>query len=378
MLRLDDLKTPSLVLDRGRLDCNIERMNARIAALGPSLRPHVKTAKSIEVATRIFGGRPGPITVSTLREAEYFAAAGFDDILYAVGIVPSKLERVRELVAAGTRVTLILDDSSVARAVAEAGRNHGCRYPVLVEIDADDHRAGLKPGDGRIASLVGLIDATEGIAFAGFMTHAGASYECRSAEALRQHAVLERDAVLAAARAATDAGVPPGILSVGSTPTATFAEDLRGITEVRAGVYVFQDLFQAGLGVCEVDDIALSVLASVIGHKPSRNELIIDAGALALSKDRSTAALPVDLGYGQVCEARDATPVPGLTVTGANQEHGLVTSSEGPIDFAHFPIGSRLRIFPNHACMTAAAYDYYEVVDGGDEVVDRWARCNGW
>ena len=102
-----------------------------------------------------------------------------------------------------------------------------------------------------------------------------------------------------------------------------------------------------------------------------------DAGGLALSKDRSTAELPDDSGYGLVCDAATGRPFPGLRVRTANQEHGFV-ASDRPIAFDAFPIGAKVRVLPNHACMTAAAYDTYNVVDGDTEVVASWSRCNGW
>lgn len=375
-MRLARVETPALIVDSVRLDANIRRMQERMRALGVTLRPHVKTAKCVDIAERI-GGRDMPITVSTLREAEYFFAAGYRDILYAVSIVPAKLGRAAALVDRGCALTLILDDAGVADAVAAAGRARGGAFRVLIEIDSDDHRAGLAPGDAAVVDLARRIHGQAGIDFAGFLTHAGESYACDSTAALTAHAALERDAVLACARAVEAQGIDVEVRSVGSTPTATFAEDLDGITEVRAGVFVFQDLFQAGLGVCRVEDIALSVLTTVLSHKPSRNQLIVDAGGLALSKDRSTATQREDLGYGMVCDAERCTPIAGLVVGGTNQEHGLIDADE-PLDYARFPIGSQLRILPNHACMTAAAYDRYHVVAGDEVVTAEWSRCNGW
>ena len=150
------------------------------------------------------------------------------------------------------------------------------------------------------------------------------------------------------------------------------AERLDGVTELRTGVNMFGDLFQAAIGTHGPDDIALTVLASVIGRRPSANMLLVDAGGLALSKDRSTAATDADAGYGQVRDL-DGRPI-GATVATVYQEHGVVVG-EAPIDR---PVGSRLRIAPNHACMTAAAHDRYYVVEGGDAVEAIWTRVNGW
>ena len=168
------------------------------------------------------------------------------------------------------------------------------------------------------------------------------------------------------------------MVSVGSTPSATFARQLDGVTEVRAGVYVFQDLVMAGLGVCAVDDVAISVLGTVIGHRKDAGWIITDAGWMAMSRDRGTSAQPVDRGYGVVCDA-DGAVLEELVMKSANQEHGIIARTDGaPMDFAKFPVGSQLRILPNHACATAAAFDAYAVVRGSQDVVDRWERVNGW
>jgi D-serine deaminase-like pyridoxal phosphate-dependent protein len=174
------------------------------------------------------------------------------------------------------------------------------------------------------------------------------------------------------------AGLPCEVVSYGSSPGTLFARSLEGVTESRAGVYPFQDLFQAGIGACTVDDVALSVLTTVIGRQPAQQRLFIDAGGLALSKDRSTAGHPFDAGYGLVCDL-DGSVLPGLVVSAASQELGTITSRDGtPIDMAAFPVGRRLRILPNHSCFTAAAHPRYHVVDGGTEVAAVWERVNGW
>jgi D-serine deaminase-like pyridoxal phosphate-dependent protein len=183
---------------------------------------------------------------------------------------------------------------------------------------------------------------------------------------------MERDAAVEAAATIRSSGFRCDEVSIGSTPTTTIADDLTGVTEIRPGVYMFMDLFQAGLGVCRIEDIAVSVKATVIGRRG--DAVVIDAGALALSLDRSTASQETDMGYGLVCD--DAgDPIDDLYVQRVTQEQGVVMSrSEGDLDLQ---IGSTVRILPNHACMTAAAHDGYHVVDGA-EVVDHWPRHNGW
>lgn len=370
---LDQLDTPCLVLEAAKLERNCTRMRERIHARGVALRPHVKTAKSVEVVQRALDAPAGPITVSTLREAEYFFDFGFRDFLYAVGMVPSKVPRVAALTKRGARVATIVDDVEAAQALAHAASEAGLRIPTLIEIDSDGHRAGVRPGDPRLLEIAAAL----GPALAGVMAHAGDSYNCRSTDAIREVAERERSAVVECATMLRKQGLPCATVSVGSTPTATFAASFEGVTEVRTGVYVFHDLVMAGLGVCAIDDIAVSVLASVIGHQRDKNWVLVDAGWMAMSRDRGTQRQAVDQGYGLVCDAA-GRPFGALILAEANQEHGIVARRDGgPIDFDRFPIGARVRILPNHACATSAQHAEYQVLRT-DGSLDVWERFSGW
>jgi D-serine deaminase-like pyridoxal phosphate-dependent protein len=373
---LADLDTPALLVERGKVAANAERLRTRIEALGSTLRLHVKTAKCLEV-TRMVAGVSGPITVSTLKEAEEFAAHGYRDILYGVAFSPSKLKRALGLVRQGVKLTITLDSLETAQALAAALRGVTERLPVLIEIDCDGHRAGLKPGDPAILDIARALAGTPA-EVAGVMTHAGESYNCRSIDAIRAIARRERDAVVLAATRLREAGFAAPVVSVGSTPTATYVEDLAGVTEVRAGVFVFFDLVMAGIDVCRVEDIALSVLGTVIGHQREKGWTLIDAGWMAMSRDRGTAKQPVDQGYGIVCDAA-GRPIPDLIVSDASQEHGILSHRSGdPARMPDLPIGTQVRILPNHACATAAQYDRYQVLEGSDRIAETWQRFSGW
>ena len=166
--------------------------------------------------------------------------------------------------------------------------------------------------------------------------------------------------------------------TVTRTPTATFSERFDGATEVRVGVYMFQDLVMASLGVCALDDVAISVLTSVIGAQREKNWILTDGGWMAMSRDRGTAAFPVDYGYGLVCDEAGA-PIADMIVISCNQEHGIIARrGGGAIDFSKFPVGRLLRILPNHACATAAQFSAYQVLDGENRIVARYPRMNGW
>lgn len=375
---IDTLPTPCLVLDEAKFQRNVTTMRERIAQRGGSLRVHVKTNKSIDATRRILAdGAPERIMVSTLEEARYFAAHGLLDSTYGVGIVEQKLEEVARLIKTGVDLKLVLDNEHMARSLGQRGRELGVTFKAYLEIDTDGHRAGLQPQDAQLIEIGRILAGDRGSQLVGVITHAGGSYDCRSVAEIRAMAEQERSRLVAAAEHLRAAGIACPETSLGSTPTATFGESLAGITEVRAGVYVFQDLVMAGLEVCRVEDLALSVLATVIGHQAARNWIITDGGWMALSRDRGTAQQRVDQGYGLVCDV-DGRAYGDLIVTSANQEHGIIADRHNrAIDLGRFPVGSQLRVLPNHACATAAQHDRYHVVEGR-QVKAVWPRINHW
>lgn len=374
---LEQLQTPALILDEARMDRNIERMRSQMRRLGVSFRPHVKTNKCIDVARRSMETPEGPITVSTLLEADYFAAHGVKDILYAVCIAPNKLDHVMALQDKGVRLSLLLDSMETARLLVERAKLAQRSFDVLIEVDSDGHRSGVAPDAVELVEIGRFLEEN-GIVVKGVLTHAGSSYDCASVEAIRAMAEQERAAVVHAAQRLRAAGLACPVVSVGSTPTALFAEQLEGVTEVRAGVFVFFDLVMAGLNVCRVDDIALSVLATVIGHQREKGWTILDAGWMAMSRDRGTAKQAVDQGYGLVCDL-DGRLLDDFILVGANQEHGIMAHRSGKTDPAlHLPVGTQVRILPNHACPTAAQYGQYKVLGPGHEISASWQRFSGW
>ena len=368
-MHLEDLQTPCLVLDKRILERNLSRMSGKMRRLGVALRPHLKTAKSAEVARMAVSGEAGGITVSTLAEAEYFTDKGFRDILVAASQPPQKLDRAAALVDRGVTLTLITDDIDTARVLAA----HRGNFKVLIELDSGDRRAGVSAESDALLEIARAL----GSSFAGVMTHAGHSYGCADVQCIRDVAEHERATVVNAATRLRSNDIECAIVSVGSTPTMTHVENLDGVTEARPGVYMFQDLFQAEIGSCSREDIALTVLASVIGRNEAENRFLLDSGALALSKDRSTQAAPHDFGYGAVWDIQAKPAFGNCIVERVYQEHGVAVSKSA-LNFAALPVGTRVRVCPNHACITAAAYDRYYVVEGGTEVVAEWDRINGW
>lgn len=374
---LNGIDTPAALIETARMRANIRLMQERMDAHGVSFRPHVKTAKCLRVAAEQRDAGAKGVTVSTLKEAEQFFAGGFADITYAVGITPAKLPRALELMRRGCALHILVDSEVMAHAVAVYGREHDAAFSVLVEIDTDGHRSGVQPDAAELPAIAAAV-VSGGSILTGVLTHAGSSYDLSDRAALEALAERERSGCVMAARRLRAEGHGCPVVSVGSTPTAVFARDLGGVTEVRAGVYVFFDLVMRNIGVCGFDNIALSVLTTVLGHQKEKGWAIVDAGWMAMSRDRGAARLGDDFGYGQVCGADDS-PLSDYIMSGANQEHGVISLRSGRD--AHiaerFPIGTLLRILPNHACATASQFPAYRaLLPGGDSEV--WPRFYGW
>ena len=272
--------------------------------------------------------------------------------------------------------SFFLDSVDTARAVAAFAKAEQVPLRAWIEIDSGDHRTGLEPGDSRILEIAALLAASPAI-LAGVATHGGHSYGADDTDAVAAVAEQERLAVVEAAERLRQAGYEVPGVSAGSTPTAVHMRSAEGLTEMRAGVYMAGDLFQVGIGSHGLEDIAASVVATVISHKPEHNQIVVDAGGLALSKDRATSALADhDMGYGLVTDLEGRPAFGRLVVAGVHQEHGEIQGDD-PLPFDRLPIGSRVRILPNHVCMTAAAHEKYLVTDGS-EVRGEWDKVGGW
>ncbi len=370
----DALPTPALLLDESRLTRNIARIGDRVKWLGARLRPHVKTHKCIEVGRRQVAGQFGGITVSTLAEASVFASAGFEDITYAVPIEPGKFDAVVALAASGVRVAVITDDAGIPGPLAAAAQRKQVTLDVYVKVDSGYHRCGVDPESPALLETVQRIGERTSLRFAGLLTHAGHSYHVRGAEALRAVATQEREVMRAASARLAALGVSVPIVSVGSTPSIAHVDHLDGVHEVRVGNYVFFDATQATLGSCTFDDCVLTVLASVVHRDRGRGRVILDAGAIALSKDRGAVEMDPGAGYGRVLDT-DGNDL-GLRVSSVSQEHGIVPVPDAAL-LDRLPVGARVRVLVNHSCLTAAQFDAF-LVHQGTEVVDRWAIHRGW
>lgn len=373
---LSTLKTPGLVLDVAKVKRNAAEMSRRIKQFGADLRPHIKTHKCIEVARIQTAGHSGAVTVSTLAEARAFAANGFSKITYAVPIEPGKFRDAIEI-SRDCELSLITDDVDVPDQLNTAAKQANVHVRLFLKVDCGYHRCGVEPNNPLAIEIARRISNASHLRFAGILTHAGHSYNCQTKAEVLALAKHERDVMARFAEGLRKEVGPVPIVSIGSTPTITSIDHLDGIDEVRPGNYIFFDAFQATLGSCSFDDCALTVLASVVHCARSEGggrKVIIDAGAIALSKDRGPLGLNPDCGYGRVLNLAGENL--NLTVSEMSQEHGVImVNNEDTFD--RLRIGSRVRVLANHSCLTAAQHSHYNVLEG-EHVVDRWTIHTGW
>ena len=372
-MKLETLKTPSLVLDVAKVKRNAAEMSRRIRQFGADLRPHIKTHKCIEVARIQTAGHSGAVTVSTLAEARAFAANGFSKITYAVPIEPGKFRESIEI-SRDCELSLLTDDVDVPDQLNDAAKQANVHLNLFLKVDCGYHRCGVEPTNPEAAEISRRISNASNLRFAGILTHAGHSYNCQTKADVLALAKHERDLMAGfGEELRKEVGEVP-IVSTGSTPTITSVDHLDGINEVRPGNYIFFDAFQATLGSCSFDDCALTVLASVVHRDRVRRKVIIDAGAIALSKDRGPLHLNPNCGYGRVLNL--AGEDLNLTVSEMSQEHGVIIANDENT-FDRLRVGSRVRVLANHSCLTAAQHSYYNVLEG-EKVVDQWKIHTGW
>ena len=371
---VSELPTPCALVERSIVERNTVRMAERVSELGARLRPHVKTHKCVEAARLAVRGHFGGITVSTLAEARFFAQTGFDDITWAVPISAGRIGEALEIGRNLRAFNLLVDHPRTVELLEEAARRAGVRPSVLLKVDCGYHRAGVDPERLESLALAERLAASSALDFSGLLTHAGHAYSCRSRDEIRVIAAQERAVVVGFAERLRQRGVVVREVSIGSTPTLSVVESLEGVTEVRPGNYVFFDAFQASIGSCTSADAAFSVLSTVIGHYDDPARALIDAGALALSKDIGAQHVDAALGYG-LLRRPNGGELPGLTLDSLSQEHGIVRG--GAEALAAISVGDRVRVVANHSCLAAALHERFHLVDG-ERVVGEWRPARGW
>lgn len=375
-MNIAELPTPALLVDSEVLGRNLQQMQGRADALGVALRPHVKTHKCLEIAAqqRSLGARG--IAVSTYYEAERFAAAGFDDITWALPLPLVYAGRVLDLCEKAT-VRVLVDSLEAVRCLESLCAAAGKRLHVWLKVDTGYVRAGVDPQGRYAEDVLRALDRSRDLVFDGILSHMGATYHARTREEILPYARQERDLMVEFADRMRSRGYSIPAVSVGSTPGMHVIDSLEGVTEVRPGNYVFHDYTQATIGSCRLEDCALSVLASVISHQPGASYFLIDAGSLALSKDTGPVHATGDTAYGALYEDyRDRRLHGRVRLQSVSQEIGKVTARDPGCLEGRFRVGERVRILVNHACMTAPLFDHYHVVRG-DEVLGQWAVLRG-
>jgi len=362
------LPTPAVLVDKGRLLANIDRMQAAASASGVRLRPHAKTHKSPRVARwQIERGAVG-ICCAKLGEAEVFADAGIADIRIPYPLHPTNASRVATLLAR-TRLSFIVDHPMIARAWSMAMSAVGHEVDVLVKVDVGFHRCGIDPAQAGAAAFVRDVAAMPGLRLRGLLAHAGQAYHAASEDDLRQIAAGEARILGELAAAVRGMGVTLDEISAGATPTARYSLALRdaGLTEYRAGNYVYFDRTQVGLGAATFDDCALTVLATVVS-KPAADRIILDCGSKTLSSDGARGFQPLQ-GHGAIFRGLVAKageqPDSDLIVERLSEEHATVRVVSGSTPLEP---GDRVRVLPNHSCVVSNLVDQVFVMDGGTVV----------
>jgi D-serine deaminase-like pyridoxal phosphate-dependent protein len=375
-MNLKELATPCALVNLDVVKANTAHMAERMKGMGVRLRPHVKTHKCVEAARLQVKGHFGGITVSTMAEANFFALAGFRDITYAVPIAPSRIADTIELTQGLDSFNLLLDHGQTFSEMERCARDQQVRFSVFLKVDCGYHRAGVDPSRKESVELAAKMAGSPNLDFRGVLTHAGHAYACRNADEIREIARQEREVLVGFAERIRRNGIDVPEVSVGSTPTMSLVDNLEGVTEARPGNYAFYDRFQASIGSCKLSDAAFSVLVTVVGQYREPNRLVIDGGGLVFSKDRGPTHIDPDCGYGAFFSEDGAREYPELHLADLSQEHGKV-AIKPPLDSESFPIGTRLRVVPNHSCLAAALFDRYHVIRG-EEAVDEWRPVRGW
>ena len=375
-MQIDELPTPALLLDLDILERNLARMQDKLNSLDTALRPHIKTHKCIEIAKRQRQIGAKGIAVSTFYEAEQFAQNGFDDITWAFPIPPVYASRVAEL-AKEITLRVVVDSQAAIQHLEQACKVVGGTIHVWLKVDCGYHRAGVDPTSQLAEKLVRFLADSQTLRFDGILSHSGHAYNTRSRAEILKVANQERNVMVEFAESMGRKGFRVPAISIGSTPSMAVIENLDAITEVRPGNYCFYDNTMVALDVCGVHDCALTLLASVISHQPGASHFVVDAGALALSKDLGASLLNQYAGMGTLYEDYEKKQLyRGICLKSLSQEHGkIIADSSNQIE-AKFQVGDRVRILENHSCLTVAHFDEYHVVRGKD-IVDRWKILRG-
>jgi D-serine deaminase-like pyridoxal phosphate-dependent protein len=365
-MTLTELRTPCVLVDRARMERNLDRMQAAATARGLRLRPHAKTHKSVELARRQIAGGAVGICCAKLGEAEVFAEAGVEDIRLPYPLNPVNAERVVELLDR-TRLSFIVDDVDVARGWSDAMQRAEREVEVLVKVDVGFHRCGIDPEADDAAKSIAAVAALPGLRFRGLLSHAGQAYGASSEAELKGIADQEARTMASLVEQLRALRVEVPEVSVGATPPIRYSLEQDGITEVRSGNYIYFDRTQVSLGAASWDDCALTVLARVVS-KPAGDRVILDSGSKTLTNDLARGFSPSP-GYGAVLQSitGEQKQNEDLIAERLSEEHANVRVKNGS---SRLRVGDLVRIVPNHSCVVSNLVDAAWLMDG-EKVLDR-------
>jgi len=357
---MNQIETPVFLVDWNKTRLNAEMMIQKAKKASVRLRPHVKTHKTLEIAAFQSQDIGNPITVSTIAELLFYYQSGFKDCTYAVPITFEKWKKLalNESINLNS-INFLTDDLDTTISINKKASDLNTQVNLFLKIDSGAHRAGLQPKSERLLDLATFVNEASNLNLIGLLTHAGQSYNTSEAEQKKEIVKQEIDSIVHSAEWLESKGIEIRERSIGSTPTMMQAVDLKGITEIRPGNYIWFDLFQFHRGNCELDQIACSVLTAIIGVYPERNTILVDAGALALSKDAGFYQNGKVL-FGQIKNH------PDWELVSLSQEHGIIQI--GNTDWTNLKVGDYLEIIPNHSCLTAACFEFYYCINDGKSI----------
>ena len=365
---LSELETPSVVIDQGKLRQNIRRIRDIAAAHGLNVRPHAKTHKCLNIARMQLDEGAVGLTCSKTDEGIELLKGGVSSITVAYPLIAGgKVERL-PLAARETRgkVHFTVDSMLGVKTIAAVSESFGVQTSVFLKIDVGLHRCGVEKDDPQMVFLAKAIDEQPSLRFAGLLSHAGHAYGVATADEAKRIAEQERETMLAARDTLLSQGHEVPEISVGATPTVLACADFEGITEIRPGNYVFMDRTPLRFGLIEAHEISLFVVATVV----SRNDqyLIVDAGSKVLSSDGGGHGFSGMGGFGLAHPHGEETDLEEmLIVEKLSEEHGWVGQKGRDI-----PLGTRVKILPNHSCVVGNLTDQYTLCDCKGEVIDIW------
>ncbi|MFB9329060.1 alanine racemase [Paenibacillus aurantiacus] len=339
---LAGLETPCIVIDGAVMDANIAQ-TAQLARLaGVKLRPHVKTHKMPLIAKKQIEAGAEGITVAKVSEAEIMMNGGIDDIFIAYPLIAeSKIRRAIRISSQIKRLIVGVDSEEGARLLSRIAMSEGHTLEVRLEIDTGLRRTGI-PYD-EAPQLASFIQGLEGISLTGIYTFRGAILDGKPTLDIEAAGKSEGLMMVELAERIREAGVSIQDVSVGSSPTGSYAAAVPGVTEIRPGTYVFQDRTLVAFRTCAIEQCAAYVLATVVTSRPHEGHAVIDGGSKTFATDVQPNTNPLQLqGFGHVLEA------PGALLERLSEEHGILRMEPG----TPLAPGDRVRVIPNHICST--------------------------